>query len=164
MCRSRRELSNEYLLAKIGVDTAENEPLEVWGEIIQYHSFVSLAVARLCFRFLFRRKCTAARSEAVEQTLPKTISAPVMRYTLHAGRRSLHLERNESSRAILKARFSPEKSFEIAWHATGAHEWQNVWEKRRKKLKLQKKRKSSAATASIYNSCGKSERCNFRCD
>ena len=33
LCRSRRELSNEYLLAKIGVDTAENEPLEVWGEI-----------------------------------------------------------------------------------------------------------------------------------
>ena len=30
--RSRRELSNEYLLAKIGVDTAENEPLEVWGK------------------------------------------------------------------------------------------------------------------------------------
>ena len=33
LCRSRRELSNEYLLAKIGVDTAENEPLEVWGKI-----------------------------------------------------------------------------------------------------------------------------------
>ena len=31
MCRSRRELSNAYLLAKIGVNTAENEPLEVWG-------------------------------------------------------------------------------------------------------------------------------------
>ena len=29
LCRSRRELSNEYLLAKIGVDTAENEPLKV---------------------------------------------------------------------------------------------------------------------------------------
>ena len=28
-CRSRQELSNEYLLAKIGVDTAENEPLKV---------------------------------------------------------------------------------------------------------------------------------------
>ena len=27
LCRSRRELSNAYLLAKIGVDTAENEPL-----------------------------------------------------------------------------------------------------------------------------------------
>ena len=26
MWRSRRQLSNEYLLAKIGVDTAENEP------------------------------------------------------------------------------------------------------------------------------------------
>ena len=33
MCRSRRELSSEYLLAKIGVDTAENEPLEVWEKI-----------------------------------------------------------------------------------------------------------------------------------
>ena len=33
MCRSRQELSNEYLLAKFGVDTAENEPLEVWGKI-----------------------------------------------------------------------------------------------------------------------------------
>ena len=29
LCRSRQELSNEYLLAKIGVDTAENEPLNV---------------------------------------------------------------------------------------------------------------------------------------
>ena len=28
-CRSRQELSNEYLLAKIGVDTAENEPFKV---------------------------------------------------------------------------------------------------------------------------------------
>ena len=33
LCRSRRELSNEYLLAKIGVDTAENEPLEVCGKL-----------------------------------------------------------------------------------------------------------------------------------
>ena len=42
LCRSRRELSNEYLLAKIGVDTAENEPLEVWVKIVQYYSFESL--------------------------------------------------------------------------------------------------------------------------
>ena len=28
LCRSRRELSNEYLLAKIGVGTAENESLQ----------------------------------------------------------------------------------------------------------------------------------------
>ena len=35
---------NGEIRAKIGVDTAENEPLEVWGKIIQYYSFVSLAV------------------------------------------------------------------------------------------------------------------------
>ena len=45
MCRSRRELSNEYLLAKLGVDTAENELLEVLFNIIQYYSFVSLGTA-----------------------------------------------------------------------------------------------------------------------
>ena len=33
LCRSRRQLSNEYLLAKIGFDTAEYEPLAVWGKI-----------------------------------------------------------------------------------------------------------------------------------
>ena len=29
LCRSRRELSNEYFLAKFGLDTAENEPSKV---------------------------------------------------------------------------------------------------------------------------------------
>ena len=43
MCRSRQELSNAYLLAKIGVDTAENEPLEVWDSI--HHSVASLLEA-----------------------------------------------------------------------------------------------------------------------
>ena len=28
-----KSFSNEYLLAKIGVDTAENEPLKVWRTI-----------------------------------------------------------------------------------------------------------------------------------
>ena len=46
MCTSRRERSNENSLAKVGVDTAKNEPLEVWGKIIQYYSFVSLAGIR----------------------------------------------------------------------------------------------------------------------
>ena len=32
MCVSRQELSNEYLLAKFGVDTAENGPLKVCQE------------------------------------------------------------------------------------------------------------------------------------
>ena len=55
MCRSRRELSNEYLLAKIGVlacllacvDTAENEPLEVWGKYsILFTGVLRLAACR----------------------------------------------------------------------------------------------------------------------
>ena len=46
MCRSRRELFNEYLLAKIGVDTAENEPLEVWGEDSIQYSLHSLEPRR----------------------------------------------------------------------------------------------------------------------
>ena len=29
ICRSRQELSNEYLIVKIGVDTAENEPSKI---------------------------------------------------------------------------------------------------------------------------------------
>ena len=29
LCRSRRELSNAYFLAKLGFDTAENEPCQV---------------------------------------------------------------------------------------------------------------------------------------
>ena len=52
LCRSRRELSNEYLLAKIGVDTAENEPLEIWGKIIQYYPFVSLVAKNVCILFM----------------------------------------------------------------------------------------------------------------
>ena len=49
LCRSRRELSNsnEYLLAKIGVDTAENEPVEVWGEISIQYSLHSLDETRI---------------------------------------------------------------------------------------------------------------------
>ena len=46
LCRSRRELSHAYLLAKIGVDTAENEPLEVWGENSIHYSLHSLGAAR----------------------------------------------------------------------------------------------------------------------
>ena len=30
LCRSRRELSNAYLLVKFGFDTADNEPSKVW--------------------------------------------------------------------------------------------------------------------------------------
>ena len=59
--------SNEYLLAKIGVDTVENEPLEVWGKIIQYYSFVSLVPTHVVAR-LFTRNSAAGAKEAVSCT------------------------------------------------------------------------------------------------
>ena len=36
--RSRQELSNEYLIAKMGFDTAENEPLKVWITDLSDHT------------------------------------------------------------------------------------------------------------------------------
>ena len=42
LCRSRRELSDEYLLAKIGVDTAENDSFKSLGENSIHYSFASL--------------------------------------------------------------------------------------------------------------------------
>ena len=66
MCRSRRELSNEYLLEKIGVDTTENEPLDVWGKIIQYYSFVSLVERLLAILALPPQGVDEARRDAQE--------------------------------------------------------------------------------------------------
>ena len=57
MCRSRRELSNAYLLAKIGVDTAENEPLEVWGENSIHYSLHSLSLTLLRVQALHNLFC-----------------------------------------------------------------------------------------------------------
>ena len=46
-CRSRKTLQNEYLVAKIGVDTAENEPLKVWG---WFHSLFNPLLSRTPWR------------------------------------------------------------------------------------------------------------------
>ena len=45
-CRSRRELSNAYLLAKYGVHTAENEPLRDWFKIARYQDCKIKKIAR----------------------------------------------------------------------------------------------------------------------
>ena len=37
MCRSRRELSNEYVLAKFGLDTDEHEPCKVCPLSVYYY-------------------------------------------------------------------------------------------------------------------------------
>ena len=55
LCRSRRELSNEYLLAKIRFDTAENELLK---------SFSSLQ------RFNFDRALASAKAAPVDEAVP----------------------------------------------------------------------------------------------
>ena len=56
-CRSRKMLKNEYLLAKIGFDTAENEPLKVWGNlfIISILSLVETFRDAFVFWFLIMR-------------------------------------------------------------------------------------------------------------
>ena len=81
MCRSRRELSNAYLLAKIGVDTAENEPLEVWGENSIHYSLHSLAARRRAHVELCRGEAVphrdhfARRAQGVlSQTIPTLCS------------------------------------------------------------------------------------------
>ena len=49
MCRSRRELSNEYLLAKFGFDTAENEPCEVRKFEISEMLNLNFEISKLLF-------------------------------------------------------------------------------------------------------------------
>ena len=47
LCRSRRELSNEHLLAKFGFDTAENEPAENLQNFANFANFANRNPARL---------------------------------------------------------------------------------------------------------------------
>ena len=68
LCRSRRELSEEYLLAKIGVDTAENESLGVWGENSIQYSFASLILTTASVRF-------DVHKETLEDSLASTDAA-----------------------------------------------------------------------------------------
>ena len=78
LCRSRRELSNEYLLAKIGVDTAENELLKVLFNIIQYYSIVSLVLGGI--EAPVQRWCLVrpSLSVVVNRNFAKPILAPFL--------------------------------------------------------------------------------------
>ena len=53
LCRSRRELSNEYLLAKIGFDTAENEPIKLARSNYQNPSYMLIFLAAFCILICF---------------------------------------------------------------------------------------------------------------
>ena len=54
-CRSRRELSNEYLLAKFGFDTAENEPCKVCP-LSAYGSLLVLQILQVSHTVTFGEK------------------------------------------------------------------------------------------------------------
>ena len=73
LCRSRRELSNEYLLAKIGVDTAENEPLEGMQRnnnipLSAIQQSVEIATCKLRFARKFRDK-KLSRGKSARRTI-----------------------------------------------------------------------------------------------
>ena len=74
LCRSRRELSSEYLLAKIGVDTDENETLEVWGENSIQYLLHSLGAARPRDPRRGRRGSPGARAAAPAPTPDEEVS------------------------------------------------------------------------------------------
>ena len=65
LCRSRRELSNTYFLAKIRFDTAENEPCKVCPiEPSRSHDAFAL---RLGERAVNKKKETRGRRPAARQ-------------------------------------------------------------------------------------------------
>merc|ERR1712159_588803 len=75
LCRSRRELSNEYLLAKIGFDTAENEPCEV-------HKFELSEILNLNFeisKLLFAAQVTVLNLGSREPLPAAELPAPLPR-------------------------------------------------------------------------------------
>ena len=75
-CRSRQELSNEYLLAKSGFDTAGNEPLKVCQKL------VTSKLVRITVRKKHRlNDANTALLDAVEQR-----SADLLREASHFAR------------------------------------------------------------------------------
>jgi len=90
LCRSRRELSNAYLLAKIGVDTAENEPLEVWGENSIQYSLHSLLVWRQARRQAARQATRHACQQAWQQASQQASQHAWQQAWQQAWQRELH--------------------------------------------------------------------------
>ena len=62
-----QELSNEYLLAKIGVDTAENEPLKVWRKIQFIIHSPSYSTDILLYKFAYTSLLFSFQSSASEK-------------------------------------------------------------------------------------------------
>ena len=69
---------NEYLLAKIGVDTAENEPLQVWG-VIQFniHSTPELAQFNRPIHRAKAQRCATSAAAAAARRRERGVSGGV---------------------------------------------------------------------------------------
>ena len=84
LCRSRRELSNEYFLAKFGFDTAENGPSKVWRYGVWVYgplphgstAAISTAEATHQSRMALSRNATAATRARCTTTLFTTSAQP----------------------------------------------------------------------------------------
>ena len=74
MCRSRRELSNAYLLAKFGFDTAENEPSKVGpsrpAQGDKHRSALRIVAA------LEERQCKARHEKQIEDGICSVLPGP----------------------------------------------------------------------------------------
>ena len=72
MCRSRRELSNEYLFDEIGVDTAENEPLKACQQLPKVRKNVRTNIGN----------CSPELTESCRDTM-RSLGAVVLHSTFH---------------------------------------------------------------------------------
>ena len=70
MCRSRQELSNEYLLAKFGFDTAENEPCKVCP-ISAYILLLLLQIPQVAQRIAYQDAGQPAWLDGFQTTFSK---------------------------------------------------------------------------------------------
>ena len=120
LCRSRRELSNAYLVAKFGLDTAENEPCQVWpSRAASRRRRRSRACWRSPRRCSRTRRCRGRRWPAasgagsawichgMRQTLQGSFSAVskpkfATKYAFESSRRDLH---NALLRTALQSQF-----------------------------------------------------------
>ena len=98
LCGSRRELSNEYLLPKIGVDTAENELLEVWGKL--FNIIQSCPYSRPAS--LLRAAATAAESTPRRESYrsPAVMNSPSPAHMTHLPSEVKYFSPFENQRTI----------------------------------------------------------------
>ena len=105
LCRSRRELSNAYLLAKFGFDTAENEPCKV-GLASSCVSHPALAGVlgpggQGAVALRRPRRCAERLPRLQPRCTCNSHSGKTLAKICYQGRHSFHLQAVHMSRAFL---------------------------------------------------------------